>query len=373
MKAFLSYSRDDGDLVRRLRADLQAMGVDVWIDEELLGGQLWWTEILNRIADCELFVIAVSKSSLGTEACLSESTYASEMNKPMVPVRIDHTVEPSSAPAPLVSHQWIDYLGGERDELLNLCKAVLSIETRPPTAAPRPLRPPVPGAHLRELRTAIDETHMPIETQAAVTHRIRQLLNGGRDVPTLLELARALRDRTDLFASVADEIDDLLAATASGSDSEDDPIELNSDVPQPALSGTKLNDSSAFVLAVIASSGVSSKDLYLHPNIPVGKLSKAKVAAAVPADDQIVALVDCTVFGSSKDCILFGTRGFYAKGLGTDPVSILYSEIDPATIRTKFPNKVVVGNQEVDTAGANVSRKEIEFALRSVIVGINGR
>jgi hypothetical protein len=52
-------------------------------------------------------------------------------------------------------------------------------------------------------------------------------------------------------------------------------------------------------------------ELYLAPSIPPKKLANATTKACVPADEKVLGLIDCTIFGSASSCLVFGSRGFY--------------------------------------------------------------
>jgi hypothetical protein len=52
-------------------------------------------------------------------------------------------------------------------------------------------------------------------------------------------------------------------------------------------------------------------ELYLAPSIPPKKLANATTKACVPADEKVLGLIDCTIFGSASACLVFGSRGFY--------------------------------------------------------------
>jgi hypothetical protein len=45
-KVFVSYSRNNLDVVTQLVEDLQAVGMSPWHDQTLTGGQRWWDNIL---------------------------------------------------------------------------------------------------------------------------------------------------------------------------------------------------------------------------------------------------------------------------------------------------------------------------------------
>ena len=52
-------------------------------------------------------------------------------------------------------------------------------------------------------------------------------------------------------------------------------------------------------------------DTHFSPNIPQDKLANASETCGLPLNETIGILVDCTFWGSAKDCVLFGTRGIY--------------------------------------------------------------
>lgn len=51
--------------------------------------------------------------------------------------------------------------------------------------------------------------------------------------------------------------------------------------------------------------------LYVEPTIPATKLANARVAARVPETERVLALIDCTVFGSARNCVVFGEHALY--------------------------------------------------------------
>jgi hypothetical protein len=53
-KVFVSYSSMDRDAARRLVDALSARGYDVWFDRLLVGGAVWWAEILERIRQADV-------------------------------------------------------------------------------------------------------------------------------------------------------------------------------------------------------------------------------------------------------------------------------------------------------------------------------
>ena len=74
-KVFVSYSRNNLDVITQLVKDLQAVGMETWHDQTLTGGQRWWDNILANIRGCDIFVFALSPESWESEACRSELGY----------------------------------------------------------------------------------------------------------------------------------------------------------------------------------------------------------------------------------------------------------------------------------------------------------
>ena len=77
MTVFVSYSRNDKPGLDSILHDLKEFGSQVWVDEQLTGGQEWWEHILETIRGADAFVLVVSHGSLQSEACGSEALYAS--------------------------------------------------------------------------------------------------------------------------------------------------------------------------------------------------------------------------------------------------------------------------------------------------------
>ncbi len=59
---FISYSRVDRFFTEHFEARLRRMfpDVDIWFDDHLHGGDVWWDEILSQIAQCDVFIYLLS-------------------------------------------------------------------------------------------------------------------------------------------------------------------------------------------------------------------------------------------------------------------------------------------------------------------------
>jgi hypothetical protein len=78
--------------------------------------------------------------------------------------------------------------------------------------------------------------------------------------------------------------------------------------PEASLTSTPGDDLPTRVAQILKA---HESELYLAPSIPPKKLANATTKACVPADEKVLGLIDCTIFGSASACLVFGSRGFY--------------------------------------------------------------
>jgi serine/threonine kinase PknH len=220
MKVFISYSRHDDGAVRSMVGDLQRAGVQVWLDEDLGGGDAWWTEILNEIRACTVFLFALTENSLYSKPCRAELGYAQALGLPILPVQIG---EVSSYRAdPIFSRQLIDYRQPTAATGLALMGA-LDVHAAHHNELPEPLpeAPPIPYEYLQRLGASIhDPAVLAPPAQAQMLFELRNALCE-EDDPTVLydirKLLRTLRRRADVTYPIANEIDTVLSKAAADS------------------------------------------------------------------------------------------------------------------------------------------------------------
>lgn len=184
---FISYASEDRTAARTLRDALTAAGLDVWYDEnELGGGDAWDQKIRRQIRDCEYFMPIISAT---TEARKEgyfrrEWRLATERSLDMaddvlflIPVTIDGTREIGArVPDKFLTVQWLRVPGGNPTPALHhLVRRILAGNhqalTRPPMAMTRPAVPyqktaaPFPPPLMSEppplLDPAGDDPHAP--------------------------------------------------------------------------------------------------------------------------------------------------------------------------------------------------------------------
>ena len=200
---FISYARENKPDVEALVRDLDALGCQTWVDSSLRGGQSWWEEILRRIADCDVFLVIVSRHMLNSVACKRELKWALKLNKPVLPVAVER--RPEALPSTLSMRQIVDYSKSGREAAFALAGALATLPPAPPLPEQLPEPPPAPLSYLSDL---VDQVSQPdpltheqqhqilIQLQPALRSADREEREGGRYV---LEM---FSKRNDLYADV---------------------------------------------------------------------------------------------------------------------------------------------------------------------------
>jgi hypothetical protein len=124
VRVFLSYSRDSTRLVRELAAQLQELGVDVWLDvEELTPGGRWAAEVQSAVSQSDGVVFLISQEFGHSDHALLEVALAMSApvaeQKAIIPVRIGRA---RSTPPLLDQFAYID---GSKLDATSLAQEIL--------------------------------------------------------------------------------------------------------------------------------------------------------------------------------------------------------------------------------------------------------
>ena len=210
-RVFVSYSRNNLDVITQLIQDVQAVGIDTWHDQTLTGGQRWWDNILANIRGCDVFICALSPESWDSEACKSELAYAVALNKTILPVLVADGINLNLLPAPLNEIQVTDYRGRDKGAAFALIRCIHTAAPSPalPDALPAP--PRVPISYLSNLTERIDSSE-PLDAQDQITliFELEEGLREGRSPTEIRDLLLRLKRRDDLLAKIAVKIDAAL-------------------------------------------------------------------------------------------------------------------------------------------------------------------
>jgi WD40 repeat protein len=126
--AFFSYSRQDGDFVRRLAGELQERGKEVWVDVDGIRDTERFPEALRRaIESSDAFVFVISPDSVSSEFCEQEVAHAAGLNKRIVPLAL-RQVPDAELPEEIRFRNWIP-VDGEAPFEAGVDRVVAALET----------------------------------------------------------------------------------------------------------------------------------------------------------------------------------------------------------------------------------------------------
>lgn len=108
---FISYSREDSEIVNRIVEILSAKGICSWMDKDgIESGDAFKTVIVSAIENSGVFLFFSSISSNSSEWTVKEVNLAIYKKKPIIPVRLDETEYNPSILFDLVGLDYIDIL-----------------------------------------------------------------------------------------------------------------------------------------------------------------------------------------------------------------------------------------------------------------------
>ena len=141
-KVFISYSRRDADVVESIVSQLEAEGIEAWIDREAIKpGKQWRKQIVEGIDTAEAFVLNLSPNSAASDNVLKELNLAEEALEPFIlPVMLSETEIPDEMRYQLAGTQFIAYYLDSKRGVQDL---IAEIKKRRNATADRPkVQPP---------------------------------------------------------------------------------------------------------------------------------------------------------------------------------------------------------------------------------------
>ncbi|GAB1545197.1 hypothetical protein NUACC21_78730 [Scytonema sp. NUACC21] len=127
LDVFISYSRADSDLARKLNDALQMQGKTTWFDQEsIASGCDFQEEIYRGIKTSSNFLFLLSPRSVCSPYCKDEVEYAAKLNKRFVTV-LHREVNSGELHPELAKVQWIDF--NQQDFNANFNQLVRTLDT----------------------------------------------------------------------------------------------------------------------------------------------------------------------------------------------------------------------------------------------------
>jgi len=129
LDVFISYSRADSDLARKLNNELQLQGKTTWFDQESIAlGADFAREIEQGIQSSDNFLFILSPQSVNSPYCAMEVEYAANLNKRFVTL-LHRSVNSADLHPELAKVQWIDFNQNEGDFNANFNQLVRTLDT----------------------------------------------------------------------------------------------------------------------------------------------------------------------------------------------------------------------------------------------------
>ena len=142
---FVSYSREDQAQVFPIVEKLRERGLNIWIDQEgIHGAKLWSQEIVNAIESSKVFILFASTKAFVSKNVTKELALASESDKHILPVFIEHADIPAAMKYQLAGIQHLVHDHGQTNETVGNILSTLgnldihSSESQPPFSSPSP-------------------------------------------------------------------------------------------------------------------------------------------------------------------------------------------------------------------------------------------
>jgi hypothetical protein len=204
MRLFVSYARTDRPTVDPLAQRLRQAGNDVWLDLDLVGGQVWWDNILRQIRESDALIAIVSRSSLKSQTCRVERQYAAQLGKPILPLTFEQ-LSPGTLPSDISRLQVVDYSRPSEDSAFALVGAIARLPAPPPLPVPLPESPDVPSSYWGNIGDQINAQTLTLDQQFAIVGHLESALAPTADpaeMPVALDLLSQLEQRADLYFRV---------------------------------------------------------------------------------------------------------------------------------------------------------------------------
>ncbi|MEG4484345.1 TIR domain-containing protein [Microcoleus sp. D2_18a_B4] len=129
LDVFISYSRADSDLARKLNNELQLQGKTTWFDQEsIASGSDFAREIEQGIQSSDNFLFILSPQAINSPYCAMEVEYAAKLNKRFVTL-LHRSVNSAELHPELAKVQWIDFNQNEGDFNANFNQLVRTLDT----------------------------------------------------------------------------------------------------------------------------------------------------------------------------------------------------------------------------------------------------
>ena len=202
-RIFLSYSSKSKQQTSTLAENLKSVGHEVWFDENLSGGQIWWDEICKNIRECEIFIFVLDRNSQLSDACEVEWQYALKLDAKILPVGIAGDVSEKILPEELANCQIFHYSERDVESFLDLKEQINNFPLRGELPDPLPPQPPAPMSYLNVLAEKVGTyDRLGKSDQDDLVQSLEQLIREDNDAEEALTLLDKLSKRGNIHSEV---------------------------------------------------------------------------------------------------------------------------------------------------------------------------
>jgi len=329
--AFISYVRENSEIVDRLASELKSRGIEVWLDRESIYPGVRWKDAIHKAIQEGAYFIACFSNEFNKKQesyMRGEISLALDRLRQMprerawfIPVVLDEATIPYIPISDYDKLSDIETVSLSKDWNSGIEKILHAMKLDDPV--------------YRQVVHLIDLIrYHPTER----LHAVKQLVEMAGTVPALIEALR--NSDEDVYQRVAEAIETYKK---------------------------KITD----VLWQYA----PHSDFFVAPDIPGDKEKNARQALDIPRDEQVLGLIDCTFLGSAKDSLVFGTKGIYFRGVfGSEKGVCAYADAKNHFFKNSpddedeivFPHGV-----QFSPLGSNVSTERVIRILNHVVSEVN--
>jgi hypothetical protein len=164
---FVSYAREDSEVVLTLATELRAVGAKLWLDQlDIVAGQRWDRAVEEGLATIQGLIVVLSPAAVASHNVMDEVSYALEEGKPVIPILL----RPCAIPFRLRRVQYIDLTASYETGFSHLLRALRLGQPLPciaPAAPQEPLVRDVSAPSQEMPQTASSRDQRPVETASS--------------------------------------------------------------------------------------------------------------------------------------------------------------------------------------------------------------
>jgi hypothetical protein len=198
----------------QLTDELDVLNCVVWLDQQLTGGEKWWSRILSEIRNCDIFVACLSPGSLRSHPCQLELGYALSLGKSIMPVALV-PLSDAELPAIIRDLQVVEFFSDSLQYRRQLSVGFRTLPPSPPLPDPLPEEPELPHTVLSEIDRRLSEETIEAAEQYTIFDTLSELYADSEQGKEAKRVLTKLRSHHAVTNMIALSIDSLMRLSPS--------------------------------------------------------------------------------------------------------------------------------------------------------------